>query len=173
MVKSWTRTEDSRAFLGGFVAGSRLPALSRMFSVGPNKDGSGSWTNNVYTVGQSLMQPSSFFALEPRAQRQERASEQGNYRLTTFTANDGAMIGTHVVTVNMYASESEASLPSVTGMNSKAISKAIEDAARQSSRHQQMAAKSLPQIPKKYAARTTSGLSKEVAAGDNTINIDL
>jgi hypothetical protein len=99
--------------------------------------------------------------------------EQGNYSLTTFTPNDGAMIGTHVVTVNVYASESEASLPSVAGMDSKAKSKAIEEAARQSARHQQMAAKALPQVPKKYAARRTSGLSKEVAAGDNIINIEL
>jgi len=99
--------------------------------------------------------------------------EQGNYRLTTFTANDGAMIGTHAVTVNVYASGSEADLPSISGMDSKAASKTMEDAVRQSARNQQAAAKALPQIPKKYAARRTSGLNKEVAAGDNIINIEL
>jgi hypothetical protein len=99
--------------------------------------------------------------------------EQGNYRLTTFSANDGAMVGTHAVTVNVYASQSEVTLPSVSGLDSKAKSKAIEDAARQSARLQQTAAKALPQIPKKYAAWKTSDLSKEVAAGDNTINIEL
>jgi hypothetical protein len=99
--------------------------------------------------------------------------QQGNYQLTTFTANDGAMIGTHIVTVNVYSSESEAALPGVSGMDSRAKSKVIEDAARQSARHQQVAAKSLPKIPKKYAARKTSGLSKEVASGNNVINIEL
>ena len=83
------------------------------------------------------------------------------------------MIGTHVVTVNVYASESEGSLPGITGMDSKAQSKVIEDAVRQSARHQQTAAKALPQIPKKYAARKTSDLNKEVVSGDNAIKIEL
>lgn len=173
MVKPWTRSEKSGILI------ARLLTLvgACILLAGCSKSGRMSITpvhGQVTYQGRPVAEATVEF-LCPGASRPAAGvtDEQGNYRLTTFTANDGAMIGTHVVTVNVYASESEASLPSVSGMDSKTATKAIEDAVRQSVRQQQVAAKSLPQVPKKYAERRTSDLSKEVAAGDNTINIEL
>lgn len=100
------------------------------------------------------------------------SDSQGNYRLTTFTPNDGAVIGTHTVTVRKVASEpaSDVAPPPV---DSQSMSKAIEQAMRQTARQIVAAEKAPASLPAKYADRTTSGLRQEVVAGENVINLEL
>jgi hypothetical protein len=83
------------------------------------------------------------------------------------------MVGTHVVTVNVYASVAEAALPVPKSTDSKATSKAIDEAVKQSLRNQTVAEKAPPKVPVKYTERRTSDLRKDVVKGDNIINIDL
>lgn len=80
----------------------------------------------------------------------------GEYQLTTYDTNDGAIVGTHKVTVTQFASGS-----------TKVMSPA--DLASQG-------APPLPKggaIPAKYADAKTSGLKNTVDPGSNEINIEL
>lgn len=100
--------------------------------------------------------------------------EAGNYRLTTFEPNDGAIIGTHVVTVNIFESDpEEVVVGSDPPTSAKLTSKSIDDAMKRSVRRMQTAEKAKPPLPPRYTERRTSDLRKEVVAGDNIINIDL
>jgi hypothetical protein len=100
--------------------------------------------------------------------------QSGNYQLTTYEENDGAIIGTHVVTVNLYASESEAdALGSDSSASGQPTSKSIEEAMRRSVKQIEKAEKAKPPIPTKYSDRRTSDLQKEVVDGENVIDIDL
>jgi hypothetical protein len=100
--------------------------------------------------------------------------ESGNYQLTTFEPNDGAVIGTHVVTVVKYSSVPEQSAEAVKKpMDREARDRAIEEAVKQTVQVIKKAEKSRSSLPSKYANRKTSDLHKKVVAGDNVIDIEL
>jgi hypothetical protein len=96
----------------------------------------------------------------------------GNYTLTTFERGDGAMVGTHKVTVTKF---SEAGTPEVTvdSTDPKDINKAIEQSMRQSAQVAAEAAKSGSGLPAKYAHMHTTDLKKDVVDGENVIDIEL
>jgi hypothetical protein len=103
--------------------------------------------------------------------------ERGEYQLTTYEPNDGAMIGNHVVTVKKKNAGAEAADTDAgaTGeaLHGEALSKAIAQSMRQSSQQAKKAEKAPSLIPAKYAYLKTSDLRKDVVDGDNVINIDL
>ena len=100
--------------------------------------------------------------------------EAGNYQLTSFEPNDGAMVGTHVVTVNKYSTEPETGVPAIEPpAGGKSTTKAIENAMRQTALQIEKMDKERPLLPRKYADRSTSDLRKAVVDGDNVINIEL
>jgi hypothetical protein len=78
-------------------------------------------------------------------------AEDGTYSLTTYEVGDGAVLGKHTVTVQVFPGQRggpEAALP---GMESKLPSP----------------------IPKKYADPSTSKLTFEVKEGDNVADLTL
>jgi hypothetical protein len=97
--------------------------------------------------------------------------DQGNFQLTTYEANDGAMIGMHTVTVKKYASQTETAEP--VPQNPKEMAKAIEKSMHQSAQVATQAEDSRSLLPEKYAQMKTSGLEIEVVLGENVIDIEL
>lgn len=100
--------------------------------------------------------------------------DQGNFQLSTYHANDGAVPGTHVVTVRKFSNsisseaqpEAAANAAADDPIDPAAVERSMADSARRLE-----TARSL--LPIKYANHQTSDLRKEVVAGSNEINIDL
>jgi hypothetical protein len=99
--------------------------------------------------------------------------EAGNYRLTSYEENDGAFVGTHVVTVKKDSPQPEQVVATEQPVDSKSMSKSIEQAMRQTAQHIEKADKIKSLLPAKYADRRTSDLRKDVLDGENMINIEL
>jgi hypothetical protein len=97
----------------------------------------------------------------------------GTYRLTTFESSDGAVVGTHVVTVKKGAAISEEGDAELETNEELDSAKEVDDAVKRTLETRRRVRKSRPEIPAKYAHRSTSDLSKDVIAGDNVINIEL
>jgi len=96
---------------------------------------------------------------------------EGKYQLTTFDLNDGAVAGTHKITVTKMEAGATAG-----GMTKEEENKLLNDptalAGQMSQGTENKAPKSL--IPEKYASVETSGLSEEVKAGsENTFVLQL
>jgi hypothetical protein len=106
-----------------------------------------------------------FYNAEKNRSAFGRTNDQGAYKLTTFSSNDGAVEGSHVVTILKLAVaaerapvadlESEAYMPPSFG-------ESTEPAAPKS------------ELPERYAGQGTSGLTATIRTdGPNEINFDL
>lgn len=96
--------------------------------------------------------------------------ENGNYQLTSYEENDGAMIGSHVVTVMPIGEYDESS--AVVPEDYNAMNESLDDARRLSAQQKEQLEKK-PPIPAKYTDRNTTDLKREVTEGDNAINLEL
>jgi hypothetical protein len=106
-----------------------------------------------------------FFNAEKNRSAFGKTNDKGEYKLTTFTLNDGAVEGQHVVTVMKLetpmetapaaALESEAYVPPGVGQSTQPKPPKSD-------------------LPEKYANQSTSGLTATVKAdGPNVVNLDL
>jgi hypothetical protein len=98
--------------------------------------------------------------------------ENGNFQLTTFEPNDGAILGTHVVTVRKYARVAEPPReppPADGGIDNAAIEREMQESARRADE----AEKAGSELPLKYASHKTSDLRQQVVDGDNDVTIEL
>ena len=106
-----------------------------------------------------------FFNAEKNRSAFGKTNDKGEFKLTTFSANDGAVEGQHVVTViklemppeatSGAAVESEAYVPPGRGESTTPVPPKSE-------------------LPEKYADQATSGLTATVKTdGPNVVNIDL
>jgi hypothetical protein len=106
-----------------------------------------------------------------------KTDERGEYQLTTYEKNDGAMIGNHVVTVKKKdltaeTTDTDAGAPGE-ALHGEALAKAIAQSMRESSQQAKQAEKAGSLLPAKYAYLKSSDLRKDVVDGENVINIDL
>jgi hypothetical protein len=110
--------------------------------------------------------------LAPEASRPAVATtdKAGSYRLTMFEPNDGAIAGTHVVTVNKLNVDAAPPVPVDQSPDAEIDPAAVERDMQQRMKQQEKARSA---VPAKYADRNTSDLRFDVVPGDNEFNIEL
>jgi hypothetical protein len=111
--------------------------------------------------------------LAPGASRHAvgRTDEAGKFQLTTFEPNDGAIPGTHVVTVSK--TESPPGPSYVASPDGRIDPAAIERAMREAAIQIEQAEKAGSGLPDKYADHSKSDLRLEVVSGPNHFEIEL
>lgn len=112
---------------------------------------------------------------------------EGRYSLTSFVSGDGAMAGKYNIIVTKYDTPDGGANPYGDGggvsidenlseeEQQEAFDKAYAAGADDMAKSMKAGARQTPknELPEKYAAITTSGLTYTVTEGDNEYNIDL
>jgi hypothetical protein len=174
MVKPWSLSKTGRIFKAASIALAGACVLFLQGCLGSGKRTIAPVHGQLTYQGKPVAGATVEFLCEGASRPAVGTTDnEGRYQLTTFKQNDGAMVGTHVVTVNVYATVAEAALPVPKSADSKATAKAIDDAVKQSLKNLTMAEKAPPKVPVKYTERRTSDLHKDVVNGGNVINIEL
>jgi hypothetical protein len=89
--------------------------------------------------------------------------KDGNFTLSTFAQDDGAVAGTHVVTVKKLSLQPAGPIPPAD----------IEEAMRQQAQQIAKAQKSGSVLPQKYAEESSTDLRFDVVEGENFFEIKL
>jgi hypothetical protein len=97
-----------------------------------------------------------------------KTDASGSFQLTTFKENDGAVPGSHVITVKKYQTDPPA-LP--TAPPDGSVSPA--DEAKYTTAMARWLETAKIAVPKKYTDQRTSDLRQEVVAGENVFEITL
>jgi hypothetical protein len=97
--------------------------------------------------------------------------DAGRFSLTTYEPDDGAVLGTHVVTVQKLAMQPGPSyeVPGDGKFDNAAIERAMQEAAMRV----EAAEKAGSELPARYANHNTSDLRLEVVEGENDFKIEL
>jgi hypothetical protein len=96
--------------------------------------------------------------------------DAGRFSLTTYEQDDGAVLGTHVVTVQKLAMQPG---PSYDVPDGKIDNAAIERAMQEAALRVEAAEKAGSELPAKYASHNTSELRLEVVESENDFKIEL
>jgi hypothetical protein len=96
-----------------------------------------------------------------------KTDEQGNFQLTTFEPNDGAIAGMNQVTVKKYATEPPA-MPTP-----EQVEKDPTTSDKYTAAMVNWTKTATFAVPKKYTDSATSNLHYEVKEGDNEFKIEL
>jgi hypothetical protein len=128
----------------------------------------GQVTGRVTYAGKPVTQGRIMFYPEAGRAALGTIAPDGTYTLTTFKPNDGALVGSHRVTIHATR----------VGAGSLAAPRSIEEEVERSGRGAPggkvlVAGKVDWLVPEKYSAPGTSGLTATVGRGSNTIDFDL
>ncbi len=139
--------------ISGCGGGSTYKPPSEVYPV------SGTVTYNGQPVAGATV---TFFAAEAQRTAAGMTNDQGVYRLTTFTSNDGAVVGKQSVTVTKGNTAQAEPLPDDQSPNYDPLAV------------MRSAPTVKPPIPEKYATQTTSELEATVSAeGKNEFDFEL
>jgi len=131
---------------------------------GPNRPSVAPVKGKVTYAGRPVAQGTVMFYPESGRAATGRIGPDGTYSLTTFdTANDGALIGKHRVTIDAVEITAGQGQP-------KSFKEEIQMA------HKGVAVNAAAPkrlVPEKYARRETSPLTAEVKSGENVLNFDI
>ncbi len=138
--------------------------VSTLTACGPTRPETAPVTGKVTFQGRPVPEGTiTFYPAEGRSAT-ARLRPDGSYTLTTFDEGDGAIVGSHEVTIE---AARFAGRPRATSFE--------EEIAKAKSGGQAPAGAGGPQwiVPERYAVRGTSPLKAEVKSGTNTIDFRL
>lgn len=131
---------------------------------GPRLPETGPVTGKVTFQGKPVPEGTITFYPTQGRSATARLQPDGSYTLTTFSENDGAIVGSHQVTIEAVRFNAPP----------RATSFEEEIATARGGKRMDVPAQG-PQwlVPQKYSDRTTSDLKAEVQSGKNTIDFNL